>query len=542
MPAPQDPAAPFEHIADAAMGIKEARRALQALATQATEDSGITSSSLSSEDASRTLKRLSRVEARLSRLAAERERHNALSRDHSTLFSVAARNSSMLGSRPGSVLGLERRSINGLAGFGGGAGPNSGPSRANSVHGGNASRAGSVLGRRSMAVAGAMVGVPESMNSGTLGSNHSSPEPQRPRPMRASSEVMRRPKREYAHQSDDGGGRVGTMAPRVTRITEGGGFPGGMAGMGSSTGVERSSGESDASRMSAPQQQEPPRRHAPPLLQLQRPWQHRSHNGVVTEGGGTLDSLASLRLAKSETSVSTPPSSPRPRDRSPGIRFADNDSGSETGSVIVRSSGSPYTAGPSHLYSAQSSPDPWEEVVARPLLGANRPPGTASDAHVQFPRSPMHHMPLHGGSRLHTASSGATMQHTPPGIGRHKVTPEPIRSQSPLVRQRGAAGAAGASSSARGAGSAAAGNGFNGLTSLRSRPRGWALVKRAMRTGALQKLLDSDSYSVVTATFKRLFPDDFDRAVPVLNHKEVDMLLMKWETAVAAVGVEAAWS
>ena len=31
----------------------------------------------------------------------------------------------------------------------------------------------------------------------------------------------------------------------------------------------------------------------------------------------------------------------------------------------------------------------------------------------------------------------------------------------------------------------------------------------------------------VTAAFRRSFPESFDRAIPVLNHKEVDLLLLK---------------
>lgn len=44
-----------------------------------------------------------------------------------------------------------------------------------------------------------------------------------------------------------------------------------------------------------------------------------------------------------------------------------------------------------------------------------------------------------------------------------------------------------------------------------------------------------ESYSIVSATFSRLFPNDFDRAIPVFNHKEVDLLLLQWEAAVADV-------
>ncbi|KAF8073110.1 AAP5 [Scenedesmus sp. PABB004] len=62
---------------------------------------------------------------------------------------------------------------------------------------------------------------------------------------------------------------------------------------------------------------------------------------------------------------------------------------------------------------------------------------------------------------------------------------------------------------------------------------GWELVRRAYRSGRLRQLPLLESYSIVTHTFKRLFPEDFDTAIPVINHKKVDMLLMAWEAAVA---------
>eukprot|EP00878_Enallax_costatus_P022072 GHUV01023404.1.p1 GENE.GHUV01023404.1~~GHUV01023404.1.p1 ORF type:complete len:906 (+),score=284.12 GHUV01023404.1:2758-5475(+) len=61
----------------------------------------------------------------------------------------------------------------------------------------------------------------------------------------------------------------------------------------------------------------------------------------------------------------------------------------------------------------------------------------------------------------------------------------------------------------------------------------WQLVIKAHEEGRLMQLLELDSYSVVTATFKRLFPEDFDKAIPVINHRKVDLLLMQWEEAVA---------
>lgn len=68
----------------------------------------------------------------------------------------------------------------------------------------------------------------------------------------------------------------------------------------------------------------------------------------------------------------------------------------------------------------------------------------------------------------------------------------------------------------------------------RATKRGWALVRDALRDGRLMALLqDEDNYSVVTATFKRLFPRDFDKAIPVFNHRKVDGLLMQWEAAAA---------
>jgi hypothetical protein len=59
-------------------------------------------------------------------------------------------------------------------------------------------------------------------------------------------------------------------------------------------------------------------------------------------------------------------------------------------------------------------------------------------------------------------------------------------------------------------------------------------VRAALASGRLLRLpYDAKNYSIVTATFKRLFPRDYDGAIPVINHKEVDKLLMEWENAVA---------
>jgi len=65
--------------------------------------------------------------------------------------------------------------------------------------------------------------------------------------------------------------------------------------------------------------------------------------------------------------------------------------------------------------------------------------------------------------------------------------------------------------------------------------RGWARVRWAYRTKELLDLPKRESYDIVSATFSRLFPDDFDRAIPVINHKQVDKLLLQWEAAVAAL-------
>jgi hypothetical protein len=41
----------------------------------------------------------------------------------------------------------------------------------------------------------------------------------------------------------------------------------------------------------------------------------------------------------------------------------------------------------------------------------------------------------------------------------------------------------------------------------------------------------SCAHTQVTAAFRRSFPDTFDRAIPVLNHKEVDLLLLELDMA-----------
>ncbi len=59
-------------------------------------------------------------------------------------------------------------------------------------------------------------------------------------------------------------------------------------------------------------------------------------------------------------------------------------------------------------------------------------------------------------------------------------------------------------------------------------PPRWALVRGCVKEGLIQQMpYDPHHYSLVTATFKRLFPDDYLRAIPVFNHKKTDMLLFK---------------
>ena len=61
----------------------------------------------------------------------------------------------------------------------------------------------------------------------------------------------------------------------------------------------------------------------------------------------------------------------------------------------------------------------------------------------------------------------------------------------------------------------------------------WNLVKWAFERGLVVRLLEEPTYSVLTSTFKRLYPQDFDRIVAVVNHEKVDKLLIKWEMLVA---------
>ncbi|GBF87290.1 ERD4-related membrane protein [Raphidocelis subcapitata] len=57
----------------------------------------------------------------------------------------------------------------------------------------------------------------------------------------------------------------------------------------------------------------------------------------------------------------------------------------------------------------------------------------------------------------------------------------------------------------------------------------WSVARAAMRDGRLRRLLRSERYSVVSAVFGALFPDDFDRVVPVFNFRETDVLMRKWD-------------
>jgi len=80
-------------------------------------------------------------------------------------------------------------------------------------------------------------------------------------------------------------------------------------------------------------------------------------------------------------------------------------------------------------------------------------------------------------------------------------------------------------SSGSGGSSSRGGSAGGGAADARAR---WALVRRALDSGRLLRLpYDANNYSIVTSTFKRLFPRDFDCAIPVINHKEVDKLLME---------------
>ncbi len=57
--------------------------------------------------------------------------------------------------------------------------------------------------------------------------------------------------------------------------------------------------------------------------------------------------------------------------------------------------------------------------------------------------------------------------------------------------------------------------------------RRWALLRQAVASGAVASLSSLPSFCPVSATFRRLFPDDFDRAVPLPNHRTVDRLLQR---------------
>jgi hypothetical protein len=64
-------------------------------------------------------------------------------------------------------------------------------------------------------------------------------------------------------------------------------------------------------------------------------------------------------------------------------------------------------------------------------------------------------------------------------------------------------------------------------------PQCWALARHHLHDGSLLALPGQPRYSVVSAFFKKLFPRDFDRAVPIINHREVDALLARWDWHVA---------
>jgi hypothetical protein len=62
----------------------------------------------------------------------------------------------------------------------------------------------------------------------------------------------------------------------------------------------------------------------------------------------------------------------------------------------------------------------------------------------------------------------------------------------------------------------------------------WEFVRQAVWDGRVALLPWRSRYSVVSAAFLRLFPEDFDRAIPVINFKEVDLLLMRADQHMAA--------
>ncbi|KAG2438979.1 hypothetical protein HYH02_010771 [Chlamydomonas schloesseri] len=76
--------------------------------------------------------------------------------------------------------------------------------------------------------------------------------------------------------------------------------------------------------------------------------------------------------------------------------------------------------------------------------------------------------------------------------------------------------------------------------SARARAR-WDFVREAIIDGRVAELPYRMRYSVVSATFARMFPDEFDRAIPVINHKEVDLLLMQADNHMAQYEYAKAW-
>ncbi|PNW73839.1 hypothetical protein CHLRE_13g574850v5 [Chlamydomonas reinhardtii] len=69
----------------------------------------------------------------------------------------------------------------------------------------------------------------------------------------------------------------------------------------------------------------------------------------------------------------------------------------------------------------------------------------------------------------------------------------------------------------------------------------WDFVREAILDGRVTELPYRMRYSVVSATFARMFPDEFDRAIPVINHKEVDLLLMRADQHMAQYEYAKAW-
>ncbi|KAI8465074.1 MAG: hypothetical protein J3K34DRAFT_525694 [Monoraphidium minutum] len=59
----------------------------------------------------------------------------------------------------------------------------------------------------------------------------------------------------------------------------------------------------------------------------------------------------------------------------------------------------------------------------------------------------------------------------------------------------------------------------------------WGAARAAMASGRLRRLLGSEAYGVVGAVFSALFPEDFDRVVPVFNFREADLLMRQWDRA-----------